>query len=275
MNREGRWKIALVIIGLAILTGFLILKKPTNLNTLNKENLNNQNNIKQENAIARVFNLEKINKKLSADIQGLEIPDTQNLTEKVATELSQKIILLNANNDLSSGELEVPNEELFSEEMIEKYKGYFLRNLPIVTAQQLTFGPENPPHTSFKYFVDIMQIIYNRKITEDIIQLSLESAITEENVNSDFLKDVISKLNEAVIDFKKLPIPPSFTDLHLEITNLMIARKAVLTALCNYQKDPISALAASQLLEELDNHYKLWLSEIVKKMQADGINFKF
>ncbi len=261
--------ISLTIIGLALLISFLIINHP---NAADNQKITNNETKDSQNVIGEAFSLEKTNKKLNADVENLEIADEDNLTMKFSAALANQIIQLNENNDLSSGQLEVPNEELFSDEMINKYKDDFLKDLPIVTVTDLNFGEENPPHTSVKYFSDILQIIYDRKITDDIIQENLSSFI--DNENPAFLKDTILKLNGAIADFKQLAIPPSFADLHLKLVNLMIMRKAVLTALYNYQKDPISALAASQLFDELDNHYLDWMKRVVEKMKSDGsINY--
>jgi hypothetical protein len=188
-------------------------------------------------------------------------------------ELSQQIIQLNENNDLSAGYLEVPNEELFSEEMIEKYKDYFLKNLSLISISDLTFGKEDPPYTSIKYFYDILQIIYDKKITNDIVDEALNSFIDSED--PEYLKDIIIKFNEAIEGLKKVPIPSSFTDLHLELINLMIEKKAVLTAMYNYQKDSISAMVAIEIFEELDNQYEEWLSNLITKMKNDGVQFSY
>ena len=120
-------QLSLAIIGLAILISVLIIRKPASQSTETSANLPFQSS---SDISAKDFNLEINNQKLTADIENLETPDENNLTLKLANELAQQILQLNENNDLSSGELQVPNEELFSEAMIEKYKSYFLKNLP-------------------------------------------------------------------------------------------------------------------------------------------------
>ncbi len=267
-ERKKYLHISLAIIGLALLVSFLIINHPNAADSkknVNKVTENSHNNI------AEAFNLEQTNKKLNANVESLEVADEDNLTMKFSAELADRIIKLNENNDLSSGQLEVPNEELFSDEIINKYKDDFLKDLTIVTITDLNFGEERPPHTSVKYFADILQIIYDRKITDDIIQENLSSFI--DNENPAFLKDTILKLNDAIADFKQLAIPPSFADLHLKLVNLMIMRKAVWTALYNYQKDPISGIVASELIEELDNQYQSWMLELSNKLQNDGVQF--
>ncbi len=267
-ERKKYLHISLAIIGLALLVSFLIINHPNAADSkknVNKVTENSHNNI------AEAFNLEQTNKKLNANVESLEVADEDNLTMKFSADLADRIIKLNENNDLSSGQLEVPNEELFSDEIINKYKDDFLKDLTIVTITDLNFGEERPPHTSVKYFADILQIIYDRKITDDIIQENLLSFI--DNENPAFLKDTILKLNDAIADFKQLAIPPSFADLHLKLVNLMIMRKAVWTALYNYQKDPISGIVASELIEELDNQYQSWMLELSNKLQNDGVQF--
>jgi len=150
MKQNFYLKISLSIIGIALIIGLIIVNySDKSKNT--KEALADQNN--KGDYILQSFNLQKTNKKLGANLEDLEISEEENLTEKVMSELSQQIIQLNKNNDLSSGYLEVPNEELFSEEMIEKYKDYFLKNLSLITISDLTFDKEEPPYTSIKYFM--------------------------------------------------------------------------------------------------------------------------
>jgi len=43
--------------------------------------------------------------------------------------------------------------------------------------------------------------------------------------------------------------------------------------LYNYQKDPISGIVASELIEELDNQYQSWMLELSNKLQNDGVQF--
>ncbi len=266
MNRNSYLKISLAIVGLALIIGLIIVYHPE---VKTKEVSANQNN--EKNSVLQVFDLQKSNKKLGADLEGITISDEDNLTKKVNLELSQQILQLNQDNDLSSGYLEVPNEEIFSEEMMVKYKDDFLKNLSLATISDLTFAEENKPYTSIKYYYDYLSILYNRKITDDII----DQAMTSFTDNSDpaFLKDIIIKLNDAINDFKKMPIPSSFTDLHLQLINLTIEKKAILTALYNYQNDPISAMAASQLLEDLYNNYISWTTDLANKMKNDGVQF--
>lgn len=257
----------------AIFISFLILQN-NKTNSLNKNNLAVVNSAKI-NAPSS-FSLEKLNQKLAADTESLDIKDEDNLTLKVANELALQIISLNANNDLSSGELMVPNEELFSAEMIEKYKNYFLENLPITTFAELKFiSNEQPPFTSFKYFVETIKILYDNKLTDDIFQEKIQSFL--DNENSAFFSDIIRDLNSAIVELKNLAIPASYANLHLELINLLNTKLSILKALYNYQKDPVSALVASQLLEDLDNAHQQWMVAMMRKMESDGsINyFKF
>jgi len=268
MLRQNYLKLSLIILGIAVLISFLIIRSSSHSSP--KITIDNPKPI--TNSVAQAFSLEQNNQKLTPDIENLKISDENNLTLKVADELAQQILQLNEDNDLSSGKLQVPNEELFSEAMIEKYKSYFLQNLSFTKLDELNFGPDNPPFTSFKYFVEVFQIIYNRKITDDILDAGLQNFIDSEN--PEFIKDMIDKLDGAIADFKKLPIPSSFADLHLDLINLFNARRAILATLYNYQKDPISTLAASQLFDELDNHYLDWMKRVVEKMKSDGsINY--
>lgn len=78
----------------AIFISFLILQN-NKTNSLNKNNLAVVNSAKI-NAPSS-FSLEKLNQKLAADTESLDIKDEDNLTLKVANELALQIISLNAN----------------------------------------------------------------------------------------------------------------------------------------------------------------------------------
>ncbi|MGB9847985.1 MAG: hypothetical protein ACP5IX_00310 [Patescibacteria group bacterium] len=267
-------KLGIGIVFLAIFVSFLIFQhnnKPVNIKE-SKAALTDTGKINAPTS----FSLEKAKQKLSANVESLDVKEEDNLTSKVANELAQQIISLNANNDLSSGQLEVPNEELFSDEMIKKCTNYFLENVPVTTLAELKFiSQEEPPFTSLKYFVEAMKVLADHKITDDVFQERLQSFL--DNEDPTFLVDMINDLSLAIDDLKKLPIPSSYANLHLDLINFLNTKQAILKALYNYQKDPISGLVASQLLEDLDNAYQQWMVAMMKKMEGDGsINyFKF
>jgi len=264
MLRQNYLKLSLIILGIAVLISFLIIHSSSHSSP--KIAIDNPKPI--TNSAAQAFSLEQNNQKLMADVKNLEIKDDENITLKVSQELSQKILEMNADNDLSSGQLQVPNEELFSDEFFQKYKVNFWKNLKLTTINELKIGEENPPLSSLQYFMNVMQIIYDNKLTEDIYQENLQAFI--DNEDADFIKDIINKLDKGISDLKNLVIPPSYTNIHLDLINFMNMKKAILFDLYNYSNDPLRALAAIQFLEEIDTYYQNWMINLTKKMENDG-----
>ena len=273
MSQKTYLQISIAVIFLALIIAFLIIQRPNFYNE-NKISESKNNNI-SENNVVKNFNLEKTNTKLTADILNFKDIPEDNLTEKISAELTNSIIQLNKENDLSSGQLQVPNEELFSDEIFQKYKVNFWKNLKLTTINELKLGKEDPPESSLQYFIDVNQIIYDNKLTEDIYQEGLQSFIDNEAI--DFIKDLINKLDKGISDLKNLVIPSSYANIHLDLINFMNMKKAVLFDLYNYSNDPLRALAAIQFLEEIDTYYQNWMINLTKKMEKDGaLNyFKF
>ncbi|MFA4990660.1 MAG: hypothetical protein WC579_01985 [Candidatus Paceibacterota bacterium] len=263
--RKKYLHISLSIIGLALIISFLIIQHPNAAD--NPKDISNET-IKSQNTIAETFALEKTNKKLNADVESLEIADEDNLTLKLSAALSNQILQLNENNDLSSGKLQVPGEELFSEEILQQYKIDFWNNLKLVQIDELKFGEENNPITSLQYFVNVMQVINDNHLTDDIYLENLQGFI--DNEDPAYLKDFINKLDKGIVALKNIPIPSSYAALHLDLINFMNLKRTVLVDLYNYTSDPIRALVASDFLTEIDDYYQNWVNALANKMEQDG-----
>lgn len=274
MKNLKNLKLSLAVIGLAILVSIFAFHNNTKQTPTTTDKVTAA--ITNPTSMPSSFLLEKINEQLKAEIESLDIKDENNLTLKLAQELADKIIDLNVNNDLSSGELVVPNEEIFSDEMMAKYKDYFLKDVPVTTLAEIKYlSEEETPFTSFRYFVEIAKIQSDYKLADDIFEERLQAFI--DNESGQFLSDYIDNLSGAISALKNLATPNSYARLHVDFINLLNTKKAIMTALYNFQKDPVAALAAAQLIEDLDNGYVQWMEALVKQMQKDGsINyFKF
>lgn len=263
--RKKYLHISLSIIGVALIISFLIIQHPNAAD--NQKDIINETT-KSQNTIAETFALEKTNKKLNTDVENLEIANEDNLTLKLSAALSNQILQLNENNDLSLGKLQVPSEELFSEEILQQYKVDFWNNLKLVQIDELKFGEENNPITSLQYFVNVMQVINDNHLTDDIYLENLQSFI--DNEDPAYLKDFISKLDNGIIALKNTPIPPSYAALHLDLINFMNLKRTILVDLYNYTSDPIRALVASDFLTEVDDYYYNWVNALTNKMEQDG-----
>lgn len=227
----------------------------------------------EENNISNSFSLEKLNQKLSANVESLNIKDEENLTLKVANELTQQILSLNEDNDLSSGELVVPNEELFSnlidQKIVDKYKRSFLQNFSPLRLAELKLIKDNPPFTSLQYFHDVLNVIYENKITDDIVLNSLQAFI--DNEDELFISDLIKRFDSAIDQWKNMQVPNSYASLHLQLVNLMLLKKSIFSALYNSNEDPLNGLVAIQLLEDCDNQYIDWAHNLVSQLNKEGI----
>ncbi len=263
--RKKYLHISLSIIGLALIISFLIIQHPNAAE--NQKDIINETT-KSQNTIVGTFALEKTNKKLNTDVENLEIANEDNLTLKLSAALSNQILQLNENNDLSSGKLQVPGEELFSEEILQQYKIDFWNNLKLVQIDELKFGEENNPITSLQYFVNVMQVINDNHLTDDIYLENLQGFI--DNEDPAYLKDFINKLDKGIVALKNIPIPSSYAALHLDLINFMNLKRTVLVDLYNYTSDPIRALVASDFLTEIDDYYQNWVNALANKMEQDG-----
>ncbi|MDD3614353.1 MAG: hypothetical protein PHF40_01370 [Candidatus Pacebacteria bacterium] len=264
-ERKKYLHISLAIIGLALLVSFLIINHPNAADS--KKNVNNATE-NSHNNIAEAFNLEQINKKLNANIENIEILEEDNLTLKLSAALSNQILELNSENDLSSGRLQVPNEELFSDKILQQYQIYFWNNLKFTQIDELKFGEENNPITSLQYFANVMQVINDNHLTDDIYLENLQSFI--DNNDPAYLKDFIIKLDRGIAQLKNIAIPPSYANLHLDLINFMNIKRTILVDLYNYTNDPIRALVASEFITEVDDYYQNWIYALTNKMEKDG-----
>jgi len=265
MLRQNYLKLSLIILGIAVLISFLIIRSSSHSSP--KITIDNPKPI--TNSVAQAFSLEQNNQKLTADVKNLEIKDDENMTLKVAQELSQKILEMNADNDLSSGQLQVPNEELFSNEVMQKYKMDFLNGITPATLFDLKIIKDNPPVSSLQYFYDVYNVIYENRITDDIVQEAIANFVDTEN--ADYMKDLVTRFDKAINDWKQISVPSSYADLHLQLINLMILKRTMLAAFYNSAADPIRAMVSSQLLEDWDNQYENWVRNLIKQLNADGI----
>ncbi|HOK21033.1 MAG TPA: hypothetical protein PLX73_02510 [Candidatus Paceibacterota bacterium] len=264
-ERKKYLHISLAIIGLALLVSFLIINHPNAADSkknVNKVTENSHNNI------AEAFNLEQTNKKLNANVENIEILEEDNLTLKLSAALSNQILELNSENDLSSGRLQVPNEELFSDKILQQYQIDFWNNLKLTQIDELKFGEENNPITSLQYFANVMQVINDNHLTDDIYLENLQSFI--DNKDPVYLKDFISKLDRGIAQLKNIAIPPSYANLHLDLINFMNMKRTILVDLYNYTNDPIRALVASEFITEVDDYYQNWIYALTNKMEKDG-----
>lgn len=264
-ERKKYLHISLAIIGLALLVSFLIINHPNAADS--KKNVNNATE-NSHNNIAEAFNLEQTNKKLNANIENIEILEEDNLTLKLSAALSNQILELNSENDLSSGRLQVPNEELFSDKILQQYQINFWNNLKLTQIDELKFGEENNPITSLQYFANVMQVINDNHLTDDIYLENLQSFI--DNNDPVYLKDFIIKLDRGIAQLKNIAIPPSYANLHLDLINFMNIKRTILVDLYNYTNDPIRALVASEFITEVDDYYQNWIYALTNKMEKDG-----
>jgi len=224
-------------------------------------------------ANAEPFQLEKDNEKIGQNLDFLVLNLEESLTDKITADISQKILDLNQDNDLSSGNLAVPTEELFSEELIEKYKSDFLTNLQAITTDDLRPIQDNLPISSIDYLKNIFQIISDNKITDDLVIEAIAGFVDTQK--EDYLLNPLNALDKATLELKQLPVPASWLILHRDLVNLNLTKKEILSSFYNSQKDPMRALIAVELLNEVNTQAAVWNNYAAQKLQQDGVAFDF
>jgi hypothetical protein len=228
---------------------------------------------KEGGADAEGFNIEKDGQKLgeNLDILGIinnDVVDEDNLTKKITNEISQKIISLNQENDLSGGKITVPNESIFTEEMINKYKSDFFNSNQKVGTKDFKTIQDNLPRTTLEYFQKLLIIIRDNNIAEERIGGLLNEFLQLENAG--YLKQPIEGMNNAILDLKNIVVPNSWLTLHSDFVNLLINKRDFYQALYNQKNDPMKAVIALQLIDELDNNFNQWYIAADDKLEQDG-----
>lgn len=74
---------------------------------------------------------------------------------------------------------------------------------------------------------------------------------------------LVSIYNKTISQFYSLNVPESLASIHLQEIKLLGIQRSVFEALANYEKDPVKAMVASQLLVELDEKFEVLKNEIV------------
>lgn len=264
---DFRKKIGIFLLaGAMVLAGFLLFS-PSDTSKLT-DNQGGSTNVKAE-----PFQLEKDNEKIGQNLEFLAFNPEESLTDRITADISQRVLDLNQNNDLSAGNLTVPNEELFSQELIDKYKNDFLANLQEITIDDLRPIQDNLPYSSIDYLKGVFQIIRDNKITDDLVIEAI--AGFAETENEDFLTNPINSLDKAILELKQLPIPTSWLALHRELINLNLTKKEILSSFHSSPQDPIKALIAADLLSEIDAKAAIWSNYAAQKLQQDGVVFEF
>jgi len=224
-------------------------------------------------AKAESFKLEKDSQKIGTNLELLALKPEDNLTDKITSDISQKILDLNQNNDLSAGLLTVPNEDLLSQELIDKYKNEVWSSFQSVGIGDLKIIPDNIPQSSLDYLKNIFQIIHDNKITDDLVMEAI--AGFSDTQKEDYLAGPIQSLDKAILEFERLPVPTSWAYLHRDLINLNLAKKEILSSFYSSQNDPLKALIAAELMDEINTRSTTWNNYVAQKLQKDNIIFDF
>lgn len=224
-------------------------------------------------ADAEGFNIEKDGQKLGENLDILalinnNIKAEDNLTNKITADISQRIISLNQSNDLAEGKIMVPNESLLTEEIIGKYKGEFFKGSESVDVGDFKTIQDNLPRTTLEYFQRVLIIIRDNNITEERMTDLLDEFLQTENVG--YLKQPIEGMEDAIVDLKDMSVPNSWLTLHSDFINLLISKKIFYQSFYNQENDPIKAMIALQLIEDLNGRFDQWYASVAKKLEQDG-----
>lgn len=259
-------------IGIFILASAIIITIILIFNTSGKPAKNNV--LQPSPATAEAFKLSsKDNEKISSNTNLLALNSTDTLTDKITADISQQIFDLNNNNDLSSGQITVPNEDAISQDLIDKYQNDFWSNVPSVDIQDLNIIKDNIPQTSLDYLKNIFQIIHDNRITDDLIMSAIASF--SDGQNADYLAGPINSLDKAIPQFKQMPVPASWAALHRDLININLAKRYILNSFVFYQDDPMRALINTEALNAITTKSNDWSNYVVEKLKQDNITFNF
>jgi len=262
-----RKKLGIIILASALVVAAVLLFYP-----FSKPGTKNSQGNKAA-AKAQPFKLEKDSQKIGTNLEFLAFKSEANLTDKIASDISQKILDLNQTNDLSGGMLSVPNEDLLSQELIDKYKNEFWSSFQSVGIEDLKIIPDKIPQTSLDYLKNIFQIIYDNKITDDLLMGAI--AGFSDTQKEDYLAGPIQSLDKAILEFERLSVPTSWAYLHRDLINLNLAKKEILSSFYSSQSDPLRALIAAELVDEINSRSSTWNNYVAQKLQKDNIIFEF
>jgi hypothetical protein len=222
-------------------------------------------------ANAEGFNIEKESQRLgeNLDILGLinnDIKVEDNLTDKITAEISQKVISLNQ-GDVDEGKIMVPDESMLTEEIINKYKSEFFKSDESVKVEDFKTVQDTPPKTTLEYFQKLLIIIQDNNITEEHMNDLLDEFLQTENVG--YLKQPIEGMNNAILDLKKIVVPNSWLTLHSDFINLLINKKDFYLAIYDQKNDPMKAMIALQLIDDLESRFSQWYAAVAEKLEQD------
>jgi hypothetical protein len=227
---------------------------------------------KKGNINAESFNIEKDGQKLGENLDILalinnNIKTEDNLTNKITAEISQKVLSLNQENDLDEGKIMVPDESMLTEEIFNKYKSEFFKGDESVKVGDFKTIQDDLPKTTLEYFQKVLIIIRDNNITEERTTDLLDAFLEMENVG--YLKQPIEGMASAIIDLKDMSVPNSWLILHRDFINLLISKKIFYQSLYNQKIDPIKAMIALQLIEDLNSRFDQWYASVAEKLEQD------
>lgn len=262
-------KIGLGILAFAVVAAGVLMFSGKNQGVAEKNN----NGAGEKLAKADAFNLTKDGGQLTVGTDLLANPDDANFTDKLATELNAKLIALNPENDLSSGNINVPDENIFSQDILDQFKADLFNSSENVKAEDLNLVLDKIPQTTWEYLRSFLSIIQKNKITDDLVMSALASFADAQDPA--FLNPVINSLDEAISEFKAMPVPVSWAYIHVSLINLTVAKKSLLLAMTKFQDDPLKAMVAAEMINEIDGQTTTWNNYVAQKLKDDNVSFNF
>lgn len=267
MNNQK--KIGIFVVTLSLLLAAILLLRPNSNLTNQKPDDSNQL------AQASPFQLEKDGQKLGVIDPGFLLglgaaqKSVTNLTQQLADDLAQGFIEKNPSGADSQGGWLTPDNESLLQQSVDKAAEEFQTGAQIVELHELNISSDNSTQGIANYISDYYNTLgsYGSKMK---IADNLEAFSDGQNV--DYITPLLSQFDGLINEMKKMTVPSDFVVFHQKEINLLFIEKSFLTALTNYFQDPLKAVAALQMMPDLEEQFAALDDSIERQLKTYGFN---
>lgn len=258
-----------VLVGATLLAGFLIFSPSAEPGVGNVQ-------ADATKVKAEPFQLEKENEKIGIvtndDLATLfngqnGQAKTKNLTQQLADDLAKGFVDKNPNGvDTQGGWLTPDNEDLLQQNVAAAAKEFQVEN-QTVELHELNISSNNSVQNISDYISQYYGIVNSYGVK---MKLADNLEAFSDGQNTAYVTPLIDQLAELIGALKELSVPSDFVVFHQKEINLLNVEKSFLTALANYSEDPLRAVAALQMLPDLEKHFVSLDDSIEQQLKAYG-----
>jgi len=222
---------------------------------------------------AEPFQLEKDNEKIGIvtndDLATLFNGQTatKNLTQQLADDLAKGFIDKNPNGtDSQKGWLTPDNEDLLQQSVAVAAKEFQAEN-QTVELHELNISSDNSASNISDYISQYYDMLNSYGIK---MKLADNLEAFNDGQNTAYITPLIAQLAELINELKKLSVPSDFVVFHQKEINLLNVEKSFLMALANYSEDPLKAVAALQMMPDLEKQFVALDDSIEQQLKTYG-----